>query len=152
VKGEDQFHTGVVVDDFEGTLAMLTELFGYEWCDEMGAEIPVTLPDGVQTLNLRFAYSMTAPRLEIIRPVPGTLWMPAAGSGIHHLGYWSDDVAADAATLERRGFAREAAGEGEDGVPYWTYHRTATGPRIELVSRAMQPTMEQYFTTGKVPY
>lgn len=152
MNAEDQFHTGIVVDDFEGTLARLTELFGYEWCEEMGAEIPVTLPHGVETLNLRFAYSKTAPRLEIIRPVPGSLWVPAAGSGIHHLGYWSADVAADAAALEARGFAREAAGEGEDGVPYWTYHRTATGPRIELVSRTMQPVMEQYFATGKVPY
>ena len=152
MRAEDQFHTGIVVDDFEGSLATLTKLFGYEWCEEMGAEIPVTLADGVQMLNLRFAYSKTSPRVEIIRPVPGTLWMPAEGSGIHHLGYWSDDVAADASALEALGFAREAAGEGEDAVPYWTYHRTATGPRIELVSRAMQPVMEQYFATGKVPY
>jgi hypothetical protein len=152
VRGEDQFHIGIVVDDFEGSLAALTDLFGYQWCEEMGAEIPVMLPDGEQVLDLRFAYSMTEPRLEVIRPVPGSLWMPAAGSGIHHLGYWSDDVPEDAAALEQRGFSREAAGMGPDDEPFWTYHRTATGPRIELVSRSVQPMMEQYFTTGKVPY
>ena len=28
---EDLYHTGIVVDDFEGTLAQLTALFGYQW-------------------------------------------------------------------------------------------------------------------------
>lgn len=41
--------------------------------------------------------------VEIIQSVPGTLWKPVAGSGIHHLGYWSDDVAADSAELAADG-------------------------------------------------
>ena len=31
----DLFHIGIVVDDFESTLAELAELFGYRWCEEM---------------------------------------------------------------------------------------------------------------------
>ena len=42
-------------------------------------------------------YSRNAPRVEVIQSVPGTLWVPAVGSGIHHIGYWSDDIARDAA-------------------------------------------------------
>jgi hypothetical protein len=30
VRAEDQFHVGIVVEDFEGTLARLSSLFGYE--------------------------------------------------------------------------------------------------------------------------
>jgi hypothetical protein len=152
MKAADQFHLGLVVDDFEETLARLSALFGYEWCDEMGGPTNVTLPDGEIQLPLRFAYSMTVPRLEIIRSVPGNqIWQPAAGSGIHHLGYWSDDVPADSAELTRQGYDIEAAGTGPDGVPYWAYHRGASGPRIELVSRKVQPSLERYWATGKVP-
>ena len=88
---------------------------------------------------------MSSPRLEIIQAVPGTLWEPAAGSGIHHLGYWSDDVAADSAALEERGYALEAAGQ------VWAYHRNPAGPRIELVNRVVQPGMEAYWATGRMP-
>lgn len=151
MKAEDQYHLGIVVDDHESTLTALTELFGYQWCEEIRVQTPVTLPTGDIVLDLGFTYSMTSPRLEIIRSVPGTLWQPAAGSGIHHMGYWSDDVPGDSAELERRGFATEATGTGPDGAPYWAYHRSPTGPRIELVSRMLQPGMEEYWTTGKSP-
>ncbi len=112
MRAADQFHTGVVVDDLERALAELTALFGYEWCDEVHVEQPVHLPSGDTTVEFRFHYSRNAPRLEVIGHQPGTLWVPAAGSGIHHLGYWSDDVATDGASLERAGYAFEAAGAG----------------------------------------
>jgi len=83
--------------------------------------------------------------MEVIQAVAGTLWMPAAGSGIHHLGYWSDDVAADSAALEAQGYALEAAGQ------VWAYHRSPAGPRIELVNRVVQPMLEQYWATGRMP-
>jgi hypothetical protein len=152
VKTEDLFHQGIVVDDLEGTLAGLTALFGYEWCDEMGGPTKVTLPTGEAVVDLRFAYSRSVPRLEIIRSVPGNpLWQPAAGSGIHHLGYWSDDVPGDSAALTKAGYDLEAAGTGPDGLPYWAYHRGPSGPRIELVSRAVQPGLERYWSTGGMP-
>lgn len=148
MKAEDQFHLGIVVDDFEETLARLTALFGYEWCDEIGGPTAVTLPSGETSLELRFAYSTSSPRLEIIRSVPGTVWAPAADSGIHHVGYWSDDVPADSAELVRQGCELEAAGLGPDGLPYWTYHRGKSGPRVELVSRKVQAGLEGYWASG----
>jgi hypothetical protein len=108
----------------------------------MSVAVPVTLPTGTTTLDMRLTYSRSTPRLEIIAAVPGTLWTPASDSGIHHLGYWSSDVATDAATLERGGLVREAAGTGPDGSVRWTYHRAPSGPRIELMSRAMAPGLE----------
>ena len=107
----------------------------------------MSLPTGDAVLDLHFAYSKTEPRLEIIRTVPGSLWEPA-DSGIHHLGYWSDDVAADSAELERRGFVPEATGRQPDGTPYWSFHRAPMGPRVELVSRTVQAGLEHYWSTG----
>jgi hypothetical protein len=149
VKATNQFHVGIVVDDFESALIELSELFGYEWCPEFNGTVPVTLPAGTTSIDLRFAYSRTTPRLEIVRSIPGTVWMPADGSGIHHAGYWSDDVATDSATLERRGYAREAAGTNPDGTAAWAYHRSAAGPRIELVDRRLEPGLEQMWASRR---
>jgi hypothetical protein len=144
----DQFHLGIVVEDLDATLASLSDLFGYEWCEEFGGPVPVTLPTGETLVDLRFAYSKTQPRLEIIRSRPGTPWTSSPESSIHHLGYWSDDLEADAARLVQQGFQSEAAGVRPDGTPYWAYHRRPGGLRIELVSRELEPGLTKYWTTG----
>lgn len=141
MRAADQFHVGLVVDDLDTALDELTALFGYEWGDEVDVPTRVLLPDGEATVAFRFRYSRSTPRLEVIQSRPGTLWTPAPGSGIHHLGYWSDDVAADGARLERAGYAREVAGVDGEGTPRWAYHRHPGRPRIELVSRTLAPLM-----------
>lgn len=78
------------------------------------------------------------------------MWQPS-NSGVHHLGYWSDDVAADSAALVAQGYEMEITGPGPDGVPMWAYHRHPTGPRIELVTRRA-PMFETYWATGKSPF
>jgi hypothetical protein len=155
LRPENQFHVGIVVDAFEAELVRLTELFGYEWCEELVAESHVRLhtPDGPveRTVTNRFTYSVNEPRLEIIRPIPGTVWTPS-DSGAHHLGFWSGDVAGDSAALLARGITLEVEGIGPDGAPYWAYLRGAQGPRIELVSSRIKPGLEQYWTTrGRNP-
>lgn len=147
MKGHDQFHVGIVLDDLDAGLAEMTEMFGYEWATPLAVQTPVVLPDREFVLDLRFAYSVTEPRVELVQSVPGTPWVPALGSGVHHVGYWSDDVAADSAVLEAHGYAREAKGVRPDGAATWAYHRSPGGPRIELVSRELQPGLEQYWAS-----
>jgi hypothetical protein len=148
MKAADHFHVGIVVNDLDAALADFAALFGHEWCPKLSVSTPVVLPDGEATLDLVFTYSRTEPRVEVIQSMPGTLWMPSEGSGIHHLGYWSDDVAADAALLTARGYAAEATGARPDGTAVWTYHRSASGPRIEIVSRDIAAGLEQYWASG----
>jgi len=151
VRAEDQFHVGIVVNDLPAALAELSEGFGYEWCDEINVPTLVALANGEEIVDMRFTYSKTSPRLEVIQSAPGTLWEPATGSGIHHLGYWSDDVAADSDQLTQRGFAVEAIGRRPDGATNFAFHRGVGGARIELVSRAVLPAFEHYWSTGKMP-
>jgi Glyoxalase/Bleomycin resistance protein/Dioxygenase superfamily len=150
IRAADQFHVGIVVDDFDLTLNGLSELFGYEWGEEIRASVPVQLQTGELTIDLGFVYSLTLPRLEIIRSIPGTLWTESPGSGLHHLGYWSDDVEADSARMAKQGLVREAAGCDLEGNPYWAYHRRGNGPRIEIVSRAIEPLFQYYWETGRI--
>ena len=145
MRAEDQFHLGLVVEDFEGTLAEFSAAFGYEWCAEIGGAVPLTLPTGNAVLDISCAYSRTVPRLEIVRRIPGTLWEPVPGGGVHHVGYWSDDVAGDTAKLEDHGYVIEATRQGADGGLFFAFLRSTKGPRVELVTRGVQPHLEQYW-------
>jgi hypothetical protein len=98
-------------------------------------------------VTLKFTYSCPpAPQVEIIREVPGTIYTPEPGSGIHHLGYWADDVTAASAALEAAGAPLEAAGPGPDGRLVWAYHRPEGGPRYELVDSMAKPMMEAWWS------
>lgn len=147
MEGAHQFHVGMVVDDLDAAMVELSELFGYTWCPPLAVETPVRLPAGDIMVDLRFAYSATTPRVEVVRSAPGTPWV-RSDSGLHHVGYWSDDLDADAARLVARGYAEEAAGVRPDGAPIWSYHRGPHGPRIELVSRLIQPDLEGYWASA----
>jgi hypothetical protein len=64
---------------------------------------------------------------------------------------WSDHVAADVATLEAGGVEVEAKVFLGDDFVLWAYCKDAGGPRIELVSRMIEPVMSEWFITGKMP-
>jgi hypothetical protein len=148
VRARDRYHEGIVVEDYEATLERLSALFGYRWCDEMDVTIPVWLPDGVRDLNLRFTYSREEPRLEIIRVLLGTPWVPVEGGAVHHMGYWTDDIEADSRELEAEGYVREAAGALDDGPPIFVYYTRRDAPRVELVRSSGRAGMEAYWATG----
>lgn len=150
MKPEDLYHLGIVVDDLDASLRWFTDVAEYKWCEEYAGDQVVETPEGEVTIPLRFAYSMNEPRLEVIQAVPGTLWTPS-DSGIHHLGYWSDDVDAVVDKLVATGLEVEAKAPLPDGSALWAYCRAAAGPRVEVVSSLIKPIMTQWFTTGRMP-
>lgn len=139
MKATDLFHTGLVVDDVDAAKARLTELAGYRWGPTAGGDTVIVTATGERTVPMRVAYSADEPRIELVQSIPGTLWQPPT-AGVHHLGYWSDDVAADVAHL---GLAVEATAPGPDGSALWSYLCGDEGPRIELISRTMAPLLER---------
>jgi catechol 2,3-dioxygenase-like lactoylglutathione lyase family enzyme len=149
VKAENLFHTGIVVDDLDATLDWLTEVAGYRWTDVVEVDQAAETPDGGVTIPLRMAFSGCGPRLEVLQSIPGTIWVPA-DSGLHHVGYWSDDVESDLATLEAHGMRYEVKSYNPDGsgTLLWAYCKGPTGPRIELVSRAMEPFIKYWWSTA----
>lgn len=140
MKPTDLFHSGIVVEDFDGTLAWYTERLGYRWCEPANGETAIVTAAGEQVIPMHLAFSLDEPRLEVIEAVPGTLWMPA-DSGIHHLGFWSDDADGDAARLVAGGMTLDATGLFPDGSVMWAYCSAPGRPRTELVSRAMRASM-----------
>ena len=86
--------------------------------------------------------------VELVGTIPDTLWQPT-NAGVHHLGYWSDEVDRDVATLVANGVQLEARSLLPDGSSLWAYCRAASGPRIEFVSRVLEPVMSEWWATGR---
>lgn len=141
----DQFHVGIVVDDFEAARQRITDTLGYEWGPDVQLEYTMERPDGPITYQQRLQYSVTEPRLELVQSVDGTPLQPSS-SGLHHFGYWCTDVEATSADLVAGGCRWEGGGRFEDGSPAWAYHFDPLGVRIELVSTAMREPMAVLWT------
>ena len=148
MRAGDLYHTGIVVEDLDEALTFWTETAGYRWGPTVGGDTPVVTPDGEITVPMRIAYSADEPRLELVQAIPGTLWMPA-DSGVHHVGYWSDDVDADVARLLRRRARARGQGPRARRIDAVGVLQGRPGPRIELVSRAMQPLLQQLFVPAE---
>lgn len=145
MKPADLYHAGIVVDDFDDTLARFSATTGYRWCEPVSVDQLITTPAGEQTVPMRIVYSVDEPRIEILQAVPGTIWVPT-DSGIHHLGYWSDDVEADVASLLATGMELEATTPLDDESTLFAYCHGPGRTRIELVNRVMQPMITEWFS------
>ncbi len=149
MRAENLYHTGIVVDDLEGTMKWLGDAAGYIWTDVVTVDQQVVTPDGEATIPMKMVYSGADPRLELLQTVPDTVWVPA-DSGVHHLGYWSENVENDLATLEANGMTFEVKSHNPDGsgALLWAYAKGPSGPRIELVSRDMQPFIAYWWESA----
>ena len=146
-----QYHIGIMSHDPAATMDALTKASGYVWAEEIGGPVTVELPDGETVIELKAWYSVTEPRLEVVQAIPDSVWTPVADSDIHHFGYWVEDVVKTCAGLEEQGYEIEVLGKRPGGPAYWAYLRKPSLPRVEVVSSALRPMMEQYFATGRIP-
>jgi lactoylglutathione lyase len=148
MKAENLYHSGLVVEDFDAEMAFLTDVIGHRWTQAFEVDQTVEIDGQIHTIPLRLAFSLTEPRLELVQAVPNTLWTPS-NSGLHHLGYWSDDIDDDIAALRDSHFVVQGRGLTPEGETLWAYCKGPIGPRIELVNCVMQPVMESFFATGE---
>lgn len=149
MKAENLYHTGIVVDDLEATMDWLAKVAGYTWTQVVSVDQQAVTADGEVSIPMKMVYSGVEPRLELLQTVPNTVWTPA-DSGVHHIGYWSDDVEADVVALESNGLTVEVKSYNPDGsgTLLWAYLKGTTGPRIELVSRSMEPFIAYWWESA----
>ncbi|MEU2870520.1 VOC family protein [Streptomyces olivoreticuli] len=132
------YHTGIVVDDLDAAAAQITAATGTRWSDPIEFTMNLRYQDGDRKTDLAFRYSLSAPHIEILRAVPGTVITAAPDNAIHHLGYWVDDLAEAAAYLTGLGMTQEVCGLDDNGRPMrFAYFLAPGGPRIEIVDRPL---------------
>jgi len=143
----EMYHVGIVVPDLDAARDRLSRVLGVVWGPVVDtAALELRDADGRDlVLPNRMCYSTSPPYLELVQEVPGTPWVCNAYSNLHHIGFFSSAVTADAEGVARAGCPLEIAGRAGALAPAgFTYHRDPLGVRIELVDEVMRPVMEQW--------
>jgi catechol 2,3-dioxygenase-like lactoylglutathione lyase family enzyme len=129
-------------------MADLGERLGLTWASPMRRQQPLWLPGTGQTeVELAFTYSCEGPcHLELLEGAPGSIWASGDAPGVHHLGYWVDDVGAVSETLVAQGWTLEAASQApEHGYGTFSYVRSPSGVLVEPVSVLAKPRFEKWW-------
>ena len=152
LRPEDFYHTGIVVPDLDAAMARLSALAGYRWINPLSYTLPFRTPSGTRELTSTIVYSVQAPHLELIQEVSGSPWTAAPGNSVHHLGYFTDNLADTAKMLEDYGFAFEMTADvsGSD-LALFAYYIDAVGTRIEIVDRALFPDFPAFLKSASSP-
>jgi catechol 2,3-dioxygenase-like lactoylglutathione lyase family enzyme len=140
LRPQDYYHTGIVVPDLNAAMTRLSALAGYRWITPLTYTLPFRTPDGTRELTSTFVYSLQTPHLELIQQVPDSPWTAAPHNAVHHLGYFTDNLAETASMLEANGFSFEATADtSPPDLALFAYYLDEFGTRIEIVDRALFP-------------
>ena len=152
LRPEDLYHTGIVVPDLDAAMDRLTALAGYRWINPLSYTLPFRTATGTRELTSTIVYSLQSPHIELLQEVPGSPWTAAPGNSVHHLGYFSDNLAESARALEDNGFTFEMtpAVSGSD-LALFAYYIDAFGTRIEIVDRALFPDFPAFLRSAAGP-
>jgi catechol 2,3-dioxygenase-like lactoylglutathione lyase family enzyme len=152
LRPEDFYHTGIIVPDLDAAMGRMSALAGYRWITPVSYTLPFRTMSGTHEVTSTFVYSLQAPHVELIKEVPGTAWTAAPGNSIHHLGYWTDNLAESAKMLEDNGFTFEATADtAPPDLGLFAYYLDATGTRIEIVDRALFPDFPAFLRAAAGP-
>jgi hypothetical protein len=152
LRPEDLYHTGIVVPDLDVAMARLSALAGYQWITPLSYTLPFRTATETRELTSTVVYSVQSPHVELLQEVPGTPWTAAPGNSVHHLGYFTDNLADTARTLEANGLTFEMTADvpGSE-LALFAYYVDAFGTRIEIVDRALFPDFPAFVQSMAAP-
>lgn len=105
------WHIGIAVPDLEKGMSELGEVFGIRWRPARVRRLTLDDPAGrPHEVECHVAFSLGGPfAVEVWQAIPGTPLDLREGGGVHHIGYWVDDLAAEAKRLAALGYASYAS-------------------------------------------
>jgi len=146
------FHTGIRVPDLDAAMAELGENLSVTWAESREVEaMPVWTPaDGLTSVPLRYVYSCEGPQhIELLESAPGSPWHCGDNPGVHHIGVWVSDVAAEVQTVLSKGWTVALAGAApDDGFGSFAYVQPPNGMLVEVVNDAILPMFEEWWAAG----
>ena len=138
------FHTGHLVENMERSMKELGGPLGVAWATPWSYEpMSYWTPAGKKEAQLKVTYSKQGP--QHVELIEGTgFWAYQPGVGTHHVGVWTDNLAAHANALVKLGWRPEAALlSPEEGWGRFCYLLPPSGGlRLELVSTEIKELME----------
>jgi Glyoxalase/Bleomycin resistance protein/Dioxygenase superfamily len=146
------YHTGLVVDDLDQAMNVLTSVAGLRWATPRVVSGTIRTSQGPLYRSSRFTYSVDGPHhVELIQHVDGTAWLTATGGRrVHHLGLWVDDLGAAMHSMQTRGLPAEFHGLDAQGRPCSpSFHRhPESGFWFELIDSAARPGLMNWWAAG----
>jgi hypothetical protein len=89
---------------------------------------------------VRTVHSCQGPlHIELLEGSPGSIWETPLTTCVHHVGYWSDDIAGDIERLGHEGWSLELSLFAGGRPVEFAYLSKAGSIRIELVDLARRP-------------
>lgn len=148
------YHTGIRVHDIDAAMAEMGESMGVTWATvQHNPGQGVWTPEhGFRQVELTFVYSCEGPQhIELLQGVPDTPWFAGDAPGVHHVGLFVDDVAAETQRCVDAGWTVAAAGASpDDGYGAYTYVVPPSGPIVELVASYVEDFFQQWFEGGNL--
>ncbi|HEY8527067.1 MAG TPA: VOC family protein [Acidimicrobiales bacterium] len=131
------FHIGIATDDLAASMRDLSAAFGVTWTTPTAGPGVLRTVDGTPQPRPTSCVSREGPlHVDLMQGEPGTLWHVTGGPRLHHLAYWTDDVAGDVARLTGEGWHLEMTEPDTDGRPArFAYLIRDDGLRLELIDR-----------------
>jgi catechol 2,3-dioxygenase-like lactoylglutathione lyase family enzyme len=107
---ESIWHIGIAVPDLEQGKKELGEVFGLRWRPARVRMLTlVDMAGRTHEVECHVVFSQGGPfAVEAWQAIPGSPLEMPAGGGVHHIGYWVDDLAAEARRLDALGYPRYA--------------------------------------------
>lgn len=143
------YHTGIRVPDLDAAMDEMGEALGVTWAAPRQTDAQdVWTPDqGQHALPLRYVYSCEGPQhIELLQGPEGSIWDGSRDPGVHHVGIWVDDVAAETDRCVDAGWTVAAAQKSpDDGYGLFTYVVPPCGPIVELVDAIVLPAFEAWW-------
>lgn len=151
ISPSDLFEVGLIVPNLEDAIGLFHTVFGYAFSPIVEGVLPTREGNEDSNPPMRLCVSRTWPQIELLEVAAGTHLTPPAGTGLHHLGYYVDDLVGESKRLADAGIPCVRGGVAGDVFPAgWIYHRMSDGTIIEIVDRDTAP-MRQALMEGEVP-
>ena len=148
------YHTGIRVPDIDRAMEELGATMGLTWATvQHNPRQALWTPEhGHREVGLQFVYSCEGPQhIELLQGQRGTIWDGLDDPGVHHIGVWVDDVAAETERCVASGWRVAAAAMSpDDGYGAFTYVVPPCGPIVELVWSAIRPRFEGWWAGGEL--
>jgi hypothetical protein len=148
LKMSNCFHNGIAVADIHQARESLGNSLGVAWTPVRSFDpLPFWTPDqGEHEVVVHACYSREGPvHLELCEG-NSPFYDPKAVPDSRHVGFWTDDLAAEAEQLQRHGWRPLAAGASpQDGFGLICYLSPPDGGLVvELVSPDLRPVIAEW--------
>jgi hypothetical protein len=141
------YHVCLVVEDVEHAMDEISSALGFTWGRIQDREIRMESPGEPVQIDMRYVYSLDGPPyFELIERRDGSVFDTV---GLHHIGVWTDDPAAESTRLDGLGCSRETVALTPDGDWAGGLFHTVGCLRVEVVDIGRSgPRLANYLSGG----